>query len=774
VTGRAPEDRAPGTLRVVAVLAGWSLRRTWSRMRARAWSRKKKGGDARGGTARKGGRSFVGLAFMAALFLMQGFLMSYNYTYLVVNHVEREATPEGERPVYEFMESRVWVERAPVGAVLRPFAVLFTILIVAILLLALGTSNAELSQVGWSMEWLFTFPVPTRGLLLAKIGEYGLTSIFSWLTVFPLSSTIFWNAGWGAWGLLAGAIATLLVAMSIASVRVLIETFLRKSFPLHRVKNVQALCTLGGTVCLFAVFGLLARGKPPELLFRVSDAIGTALLYLPTGSILQLCVSIGGGLTLLGWSVLTMGLCMAASEKLISDGLVSAGGPYQGARRNRRKRSRSIGGILGKDLLLLRRDRNFMMQTIVLPILIVGFQLIVNPSLMGSGAGRTVAVLAFGVGAYVLAFGGFSVLTAERNSLWLLFTLPQRLDRLFRRKATLWAGLAVLYGVAVLAIGWRPTGSMEAIAWLAPLFAVCGIALHGFLAGAMGVLGADPFETEIHKKMHPEWSLLYMLVAANYGATLATGDLWSVLILHVVLAFLVFSMWDRVRARLPYLLDPSAQPVRRIEASDGLMATFLFFCLQQMILFGAVAAGVAPWVATTLAYGVAGLFTLVAVFYVFWRRGVRRVVHDLGLRWPRPAPIFIGIFAGVLTGYLAAFYLEHVSVARETFERGQEYLRENPQWRMPSIILAVGLAPVVEEFLFRGLLFRGLRRTLRPAFAVAASALLFAVVHPVVSVVPVFGLGVATALVFWKTRMIWASIATHATYNAIVLLITVG
>ena len=40
-----------------------------------------------------------------------------------------------------------------------------------ILLLSLGTSNAELSQVGWSMEWLYTFPVPPRGLLLAKLGD---------------------------------------------------------------------------------------------------------------------------------------------------------------------------------------------------------------------------------------------------------------------------------------------------------------------------------------------------------------------------------------------------------------------------------------------------------------------------------------------------------------------------------------------------------------------------------------------------------------------------
>jgi len=716
----------------------------------------------------------IGLAVMGALFISQAFLMSYNYTYLVVNHVEREAAPQDDQPEYGFMESRVWVKHAPAAAVLRPFAVLFTVLILAILLLALGTSNAELSQAGWSMEWLFTFPVPTRGLLLAKIGEYGLTSIFTWFTVFPLSSTVFWNAGWGAWALLAGALATLLVAFSIASVRVLIETTLRKRFPLHRVKNVQALCTLGGTICLFTVFGLLARGKPPDALFRIADSIGGALLYSPTGAIVQLATSVGGGIVLLGWSVLTMGLCLAAAEALLSDGLISAGGPYQGDRRARRTRSRGVGGILGKDLHLLLRDRNFMMQTIILPIIIVGFQLVVNPSLMGTGSGRRIAVLAFGVGAYVLAFGGFSVLTAERNALWLLFSLPQKLERLFQRKTILWAGLAALYATAVLAVGWRPSAATTVVEWAAPAFALIGVVLHAFLAGAMGVLGADPFETEIHKKVRPEWSMLYMLVAANYGMTLATGDFWTVLVLHVVLAFLVFAMWERVRARLPYLLDPSARPVRRIEASDGLVATFLFFCLQQVLVMGAAAMGVPASVSTAGAYGIAGFVTLLAVLYSFWRLRVTLVVHDLGLRFPRLGSLALGVVFGLAAASFAALYEAWMPGVHEVSEEGRSFLRAHEDWRNAYFVLAVLFAPVIEEFLFRGLLFRGLQRAMRTPFAVVASAMLFALIHPQISVLPVFVLGVLTAMVFSSTRSIWAAIATHMTYNLVVVVFAMG
>jgi hypothetical protein len=62
-------------------------------------------------------------------------------------------------------------------------------------------------------------------------------------------------------------------------------------------------------------------------------------------------------------------------------------------------------------------------------------------------------------------------------------------------------------------------------------------------------------------------------------------------------------------------------------------------------------------------------------------------------------------------------------------------------------VLAIRAAPQFEEFIFRGLIFGGLRRTMGVAASVTASAAIFAIVHPPVSVIPVFGLGLAAALV---------------------------
>ena len=78
-------------------------------------------------------------------------------------------------------------------------------------------------------------------------------------------------------------------------------------------------------------------------------------------------------------------------------------------------------------------------------------------------------------------------------------------------------------------------------------------------------------------------------------------------------------------------------------------------------------------------------------------------------------------------------------------------------------------APIFEEFIFRGLIFGGLRRTVGLLPAVAASAAIFAVVHPPMSTLPVFALGVCTAIAYERTNVLLAPMLVHAIYNLCVL-----
>lgn len=81
------------------------------------------------------------------------------------------------------------------------------------------------------------------------------------------------------------------------------------------------------------------------------------------------------------------------------------------------------------------------------------------------------------------------------------------------------------------------------------------------------------------------------------------------------------------------------------------------------------------------------------------------------------------------------------------------------------IVLTVVAAPLAEEFIFRGLLFAGLRVVLPLPWAIALSAAMFALIHPAASILPVFGLGCIAALVYHRTGWLLAPVLTHAVYN---------
>jgi membrane protease YdiL (CAAX protease family) len=88
-------------------------------------------------------------------------------------------------------------------------------------------------------------------------------------------------------------------------------------------------------------------------------------------------------------------------------------------------------------------------------------------------------------------------------------------------------------------------------------------------------------------------------------------------------------------------------------------------------------------------------------------------------------------------------------------------------WIVP---LAVIGAPLFEEFIFRGLVFRGMRRSLPLGWSMAGSAAVFAICHPPVSLLPVFVMGLLAAYGFELTGWIVTPICIHMTYNGMILL----
>jgi membrane protease YdiL (CAAX protease family) len=93
---------------------------------------------------------------------------------------------------------------------------------------------------------------------------------------------------------------------------------------------------------------------------------------------------------------------------------------------------------------------------------------------------------------------------------------------------------------------------------------------------------------------------------------------------------------------------------------------------------------------------------------------------------------------------------------------------------LPVVLFAVGavvMAPIVEETLYRGLLFRALLRRVSPGTAVFVSALIFAAVHflgdpnAFRSLPALAALGVILALRALRTDSLSSSILIHAGFN---------
>ncbi len=119
---------------------------------------------------------------------------------------------------------------------------------------------------------------------------------------------------------------------------------------------------------------------------------------------------------------------------------------------------------------------------------------------------------------------------------------------------------------------------------------------------------------------------------------------------------------------------------------------------------------------------------------------------------------------------IAAWLLERLGMPPEPGAAELAIQRLDP-WLI--ILAVVILAPIAEEIFFRGVVFNAWLREGGRAFAYIGSAALFAVIHvSLVSLVPIFFLGLALAWVYERSGNLLAPIAMHATVNGISVALT--
>jgi membrane protease YdiL (CAAX protease family) len=373
--------------------------------------------------------------------------------------------------------------------------------------------------------------------------------------------------------------------------------------------------------------------------------------------------------------------------------------------------------------------------------------------------------VAFGLAAYSMSMSAFQTLNTEGHALWLLYTFPRSLEEVLKDKAKLWGVITLAYPSVIFAVGAVTTPTLDWKFIAAMLTAFLGIPIYAFIAVALGIFGSNPLEQQQQHKVKPAYVYLYMTLSALYVYAIVTPNPAQRLIFMVLSLLLSFALWQKARDQLPYLLDPDASPPARVSTSDGLIAAMVFFVAQGVAAAVIIGRGRVTGAAVLIAFSIGGAVTYALMRWVYAKAKTRDVPRILAEGASRP---LLGLAFGVAAAAFGLAYLwviGSLGLLDEITRNNESYI-DLGLWVVPLGVIA---APIFEEFIFRGLIFGGLRRSFSLWPATLASAAVFAILHPPPAIVPVFVVGVCAALVYERTRSLLAPMIVHAVYNACVI-----
>lgn len=162
----------------------------------------------------------------------------------------------------------------------------------------------------------------------------------------------------------------------------------------------------------------------------------------------------------------------------------------------------------------------------------------------------------------------------------------------------------------------------------------------------------------------------------------------------------------------------------------------LFLILLGKVINGASPESVRAWVESpgaalvlTIATLPAQAVTLLFCWAIVTRRGKLPFLQSLGWNWAGRSVLYwslvsLGVVAFV--NFASNYLLRWLPDRPSPFE---ELLRSSPSVRIATVVLAIIGAPLVEEIVYRGVLFSGLRKRLSGTATVLAVTLIFVGVH---------------------------------------------
>lgn len=239
--------------------------------------------------------------------------------------------------------------------------------------------------------------------------------------------------------------------------------------------------------------------------------------------------------------------------------------------------------------------------------------------------------------------------------------------------------------------------------------------------------------------------------------------------------------------------------VHTLSSKRAIVIFVVFFIAQEVIAFGfgvvvgfymAVLQGITDSVEIAeamepfnLSIGIIGLFFSALIVFRMTRKTFSVSTNSGGLAtigWQRSSVQQIS--TAVLTGCVVALFYLFVLVPTYPVPESQHWgplttAASLGGWpRIQWAFLALFLAPPIEEFVFRGVLFSGLSKSLGSHASAVIVTVLFMLVHTAEALtywpawVGIGMLAVATILIRIRTKSLLPAVAAHAGYNLVLVI----
>jgi membrane protease YdiL (CAAX protease family) len=208
-------------------------------------------------------------------------------------------------------------------------------------------------------------------------------------------------------------------------------------------------------------------------------------------------------------------------------------------------------------------------------------------------------------------------------------------------------------------------------------------------------------------------------------------------------------------------------------ASSGAKAFLAVVWAYAWMIPMALALGMAPPAAAAAMVATVGAF--LARNVVRPLRSRRRLAARLRLRpFGRYLPLLTMAVGAKLVLMLAGFVLHEEIASRRVLPRLPEdpelvsdAFMVHPLGATALLLAIVVLAPLIEEFAFRGKMQRELEHSLGIAAAIVVPAVLFSAMHGRVDAIHHLPYGLFAGWVVWRTGSIWGAVYMHAVNNAV-------